>query len=75
MSFDFYLPNLNLCIEYDGEIHYYPIIRFGGMNKLMEIQLRDSIKNEFCKNQGIELLRIPFFEYNRIEEILKEKLC
>ncbi|MEI8270887.1 MAG: hypothetical protein WCG45_05990, partial [bacterium] len=74
LSFDFYLPDFNLCIEYDGELHYYPIAIFGGTKTLVETKLRDEIKDKFCKKEGIKLLRIPFFEFNRIEEVLENEL-
>lgn len=74
LSFDFYLPDFNLCIEYDGELHYYPIAIFGGIKTLAETKLRDEIKNNFCKKESIKILRIPFFEFNRIEEILENEL-
>jgi protein-arginine kinase activator protein McsA len=44
LPFDFYLPNLNTCIEYDGEQHYKPISTFGGEEGLRKQQLRDKIK-------------------------------
>ncbi len=31
LPFDFYLPDYNMCIEYDGLQHYRPIERFGAM--------------------------------------------
>jgi len=60
LSFDFYLPEKNICIEYDGEQHYKPIDFFGGINKFNEQQKRDKIKNEYCKNNNIHLIRIRY---------------
>ena len=67
LPFDFYLPDYNLCIEYDGEQHFKPV-NFGGIsdeeasqNYKTTVQ-HDQIKNEFCKNNNISLLRIPFYE-------------
>ena len=37
-------------------------------------QKKDKIKNEFCKKNKIKLIRIPFYEFNKIEEILEELL-
>ena len=62
LPFDFYLPNLNLCIEYDGEQHYKPINYFGGKKEFKNIQIRDQIKNKYCKNNNIKLLRIKYNE-------------
>lgn len=74
LPFDFYLPDLNLCIEYDGRLHYYAVQRFGGKSKLLYTQNNDAIKTKFCEDQGIDLLRIPFFEYPNVEWILEQKL-
>lgn len=62
LRFDFYLPELNICIEYDGEQHFKPVKYFGGSKAFLALKLRDDIKNDFCKDNGIKLLRIPFFE-------------
>lgn len=79
LPFDFYLPNYNMCIEYDGEAHYFPV-KFAGMSqekaeKQFELQqLRDQIKNEYCENNNIKLLRIPYWEFKNIKEILNKEL-
>lgn len=60
LSFDFYLPDLNICIEYQGVQHYKPIDRFGG-SKGFEIQVKnDNFKREFCKKYKIRLIEIPY---------------
>jgi hypothetical protein len=70
---DFYLDILNLLIEYDGEYHYLakrgstPEIK----QKNLEIcQHRDKIKNEWAKANNIPLLRIPYWDFDRIEELI-----
>lgn len=75
LPFDFYLPDYNLCVEYDGAQHYYPITKFGGKKTLLATQKRDKIKTDFCAAEGIDLLRIPFFEYKNIEKMLEQKIC
>lgn len=35
---------------------------------------RDKIKNDYCKNNGIELIRIPYTEFDNIPKILRNKL-
>jgi very-short-patch-repair endonuclease len=74
LSFDFYLENLNTIIEFDGIQHYEPIEYFGGLENFTYRKLNDEIKNEYCKNNNIRLIRIPFYDINRIEEILKREL-
>ena len=34
---------------------------------------RDTIKNEYCKNKGIEFIRIPYWDLKNIEQILGDK--
>lgn len=76
LPFDFYLPNKNTCIEYDGEFHFLPVIRSKSTTieqakeNLKKVQFRDNIKNNYCKNNNINILRIPYTEFNNIEQIL-----
>ena len=71
LPFDFYVPSKNTIIEYDGVQHYVP--SFG--KKSFEITKRnDKLKNEYCKKNGIKLIRIPYtMKKEEIEPyILKE---
>lgn len=58
LPFDFYLPNHNLCIEYQGEQHYRPIKTWGGEEYFEKTLKRDQIKKDYCKNNKISLLEI-----------------
>lgn len=74
LIFDFYLPEFNTVIEYDGEQHFTPV-RFGGSSLVAEKMFKrtlqhDDIKNKFLISQKIELLRIPHWDKSRIPEIL-----
>lgn len=73
LPFDFLICDHNLLIEYDGEQHFKVD---GLLNKteedLLIRQLCDSIKNEFCLNSEIKLLRIPYFKFDELEDILLE---
>jgi predicted nucleic acid-binding Zn-ribbon protein len=60
LPFDFYLPNLNICIEYDGIQHFQPVEAFGGQATFDECQKNDAIKNRFCEVSQITLLRIRY---------------
>ncbi|MCB2315620.1 hypothetical protein [Clostridium tagluense] len=44
-------------------------------NKLKQQQLHDKIKNNYCKDNNINLIRIPYWEKNNIEQILKSALA
>ena len=73
LPFDFYIPEYNVCIEYDGEQHFRPV-KFDGKNdelaikQFEKIMLHDDIKNKYCENNMIHLLRIPYFK--NVEEEL-----
>ena len=69
LFFDFFIPAKNLCIEYDGEFHYKSIY---GKKQFEELKYRDNIKNLYCKENNIKLIRIAYTEFNNIEEILKD---
>ena len=60
LPFDFYLPNYNICIEYDGIQHFEPVEYFGGENKLKKQKINDNIKNKYCETNNIVLIRISY---------------
>jgi len=62
LRFDFYLIDYNICIEYDGIQHFEEVKHFGGYEALCETQRRDVIKNEYCKTNNIQLIRINYKE-------------
>lgn len=74
LKFDFYIGKLNLCIEFDGIQHYKIISFFGGEKEFKNRIIRDNIKTNFCENNNIELIRIPYYKIDNISEILNEKI-
>ena len=60
LPFDFYLPDHNIIIEYDGEHHFQPVKGWGGEEKFKITQQNDLIKTNYCKLNNINLLRIPY---------------
>lgn len=73
LSFDFAVfkdNNLFCLIEFDGKQHFKAISYFGGENALHHNMFKDEIKNEYCESKGINLLRIPYWNYENIDEIL-----
>lgn len=76
---DFFLPDYNLVIEYDGIQHFEPT-DFAGRgeewaeNNFIKIKFKDEEKNNYCKNNDINLIRIPYWEFDNIENILKQTL-
>lgn len=71
LPFDFYIPKYNLCIEFDGQQHFEP--KFGDEN-LKTTKYHDMIKNDYCAKNNIFLLRIPYWDSNNIENIIKDKI-
>lgn len=65
LRFDFYLPDYNTCIEYDGIQHFEPV-DFGrkgeeyAIKRFEDLQIRDRIKNDYCQNNHIRLCRIKY---------------
>jgi hypothetical protein len=72
LKFDFYLPEYNICIEYDGEQHFNVKEHWGGEIEFEKIKKRDKIKNEYCMNNNIGLIRISYLE-NIEEKLIKLK--
>ena len=75
LPFDFYLPQKNIIIEFDGIQH----IKDGGnffhsSYDLNTTKKHDIIKNEYCNEHNIELIRIPYTQIDHISEILDNKL-
>ena len=67
-------------IEYDGVHHYRPTRFQSSMpneqceNNLKDTQIKDEIKNRFCHENNIPLLRISYKQFDKIDDILSEKL-
>ncbi len=74
LPFDFYLPEYNLCIEYDGRQHFIPIDKWGGQDNLERIKQNDQIKTQYCIDNNIKLLRISYQEFKNIENILEQTI-
>lgn len=66
---DFILPNLRVWIEYDGGFHYENLD-----GNLATTQKHDKRKNEYAKLHGYKMIRIPYWEFNNIEEILDKNI-
>lgn len=69
MFLDFYLPDHNLAIEFDGQQHFKETI-YSTKEDLKINMKRDSVKNKLCKKNGLKLLRIKYSD--NIEYILSE---
>ena len=68
LPFDFYLPDFNICIEFDGKQHFEANEFFGGNNAYKKLKQNDAIKTKYCAENNIKLIRITY-DVN-IEDIL-----
>lgn len=66
LRYDFYLPDYNRLIEFDGLQHNEVNKYFGGYLEFEKRQKLDQIKNDYAKYNGIELIRIPYKERDQI---------
>lgn len=72
LSYDFYLPQYNLLIEFQGKQHEKPIEFFGGEEQFKIQQEHDRRKRNYAKEHNINLLEIWYYDIDNIETILTE---
>ena len=67
LTFDFYLPEQNVVIECDGAQHFRTQNNdWKSSYKLQETRNRDLLKDRYCKEHNITLIRIPFWDYDKL---------
>lgn len=79
LSFDFAILNefkdITCLIEYQGEQHFHPINFFGGDEKYQKQCKYDNLKRQYCLNNHIKLIEIPYTDYLKLDyNYLKEKI-
>jgi len=74
LPFDFYIPSMRTCIEFDGLQHYQPVPHFGGIDAYERLKTNDKIKNDYCEENFINLVRIRYDQIDDIYRILYENL-
>ena len=75
LPFDFYfeINDIKICIEYDGRQHFSPVDLFGGDEGFKRTHANDIIKTNYCKDNGIHLLRINYLHKNsEFEKIITD---
>lgn len=72
--YDFYIPSLNVLIEFDGKQHFKPEEFFGGEQKFITTKAHDKEKNEWAHAHGIQIIRIPYTHYDElcIKDLMSE---
>jgi very-short-patch-repair endonuclease len=74
LPFDFFLPKINIAIEYDGDQHNKVVSFFGGFEEYEKRKINDNIKNKYCSDNGIILLRFTNNDYSNIENDINKYL-
>jgi hypothetical protein len=75
LSYDFYLPQYNLLIEYQGEQHeHYCKGAHSSKKDFEKQQEHDKRKKDYAKQNNYKLLEIWYYDFDRIEEILNKEL-
>ena len=74
LPYDFFISSLNICIEYDGRQHFESIDYYGGVEAFERLKKNDAIKNKYCNDNDIRLVRISYKMKNKIEGILATEL-
>ena len=71
LPFDFFIKSINTCIEFDGIQHYKPVTIFGGDKKYEITKFNDNIKDKYCNDNNINLVRISYKEIGKIKNIIE----
>lgn len=77
LRYDFYCPEINTAIEFQGKQHYEPI-SFSSksddevIEEFQIAQKRDEIKRLYCKEKGIRLIEVPYWEFETMKEYLSQ---
>jgi uncharacterized protein with PIN domain len=70
LSYDFYIPDQSILIEYQGLQHYEPVDHFGGESQFKLQRKHDKLKSEYAKDHGYNLIAIPY-TYDTFSKIKK----
>ena len=73
LSYDFYLPDYNLLIEYQGE-HHDGSVPYQTEDQFKYRQEHDRRKREYARTNKIELLEIWYYDFNNIKTIMEKVL-
>lgn len=72
---DFYLPDLNTTIEYDGRQHFFIYKRYAStIEQLEKNQNHDRTKMNYCLQNGIKHIRISYEYRDNVNDVLEASL-
>ena len=72
LPFDFYLVSPTYgpyVIEFDGAQHFKPVSLFGGEDRFQLQRKHDLMKNHYCWEHRIRVIRIPTMEFDPQKEL------
>ena len=72
LSYDFYIPLLNVLIEFQGEYHD-KVTNYNSPERLADQQIRDEMKRQYAKEHGYHLIEIWYYQMDDIEAILQKE--
>ena len=72
LSYDFFISDQNVLIEYQGIQHYKPVDRFGGESQFKLQQKHDQMKDDYAEKNGYDLIAVPYTEdtFSKIKKYL-----
>lgn len=75
LSYDFFLPQYNVLIEYQGVQHFKPVDVFGGTEYFRVQQRHDEMKRDYAKENGFMLIEIPYTAdtYDKVKDFLSKE--
>lgn len=77
LRFDFYLPEYNILIEYQGQHHYKPVNKYRRAKRVHDqTKIHDNIKRNFVLDNKIDLIliEIPYWDFDNLYDILYDRL-
>ena len=74
LSYDFYIPDQSILIEYQGIQHYEPVDFFGSDSAFKKQQKHDKLKSDYAKDHGYMLIAVPYTEdtFSKIKKYLSK---
>ena len=72
LSYDFYISDQNILIEYQGIQHYQPLDHFGGEDQFKLQQKHDKMKSDYAKSNNYNLIAVPYTKdtFSKIKKYL-----
>lgn len=80
LRFDFYLPEFDIYIQYNGE-HHYETVKWANSitdeqleDNLKQEQLHDQMKFEYCEKNSLNYIILKYDQLNNLENCLEKEL-